>query len=206
METKVCTRCKQEKLLTDFQKCARAKDGLQWECRYCKSARAKVSYQNPEIAEKRRAQHREWQSRNKEHIKKYGQKYKSSEYIHVGRGNYDRMYSSELIREDFDSQEDFYLALTKYQGRSQRFKAAFYINELKSVPCTDCEQLFDTVCMDFDHLPEYEKRYDISYMVKKGMSLKRIAEEVSKCEIVCANCHRLRTKKRWLDGESEVQS
>ena len=123
----------------------------------------------------------------------------------MGRGNYERMYQLGLSRKDFDSDETFRKALEKFSGRSRRYKAAFYVNELKSAPCSDCKQTFDPVCMDFDHLPEFKKKYDIARMTAKGLSIQRIGEEIKKCELVCSNCHRLRTKKRWL-AESEVVS
>lgn len=72
------------------------------------------------------------------------------------------------------------------------------IRKLKEVPCADCGQIFDPVCMDFDHLPEFSKAMNISYMVRHRMSWKKIAAEIKKCEVVCANCHRLRTKARGL--------
>jgi hypothetical protein len=70
------------------------------------------------------------------------------------------------------------------------------LRKLKEVPCADCEQTFDPVCMDFDHLPEFPKTMEISYMMRHRMSWDKIAAEITKCEVVCANCHRLRTKNR----------
>jgi len=49
--------------------------------------------------------------------------------------------------------------------------------------------------MHWDHLPEFDKIGEISSMVA---SRKRevIMEELKKCELVCANCHVLRTVVR----------
>ena len=77
-----------------------------------------------------------------------------------------------------------------------RQKAYDYVNKVKASPCTDCGGVFDPVCMDFDHLPGYEKTMNIAKMTNGGFSIKRIQEEISKCELVCANCHRLRSKER----------
>lgn len=49
--------------------------------------------------------------------------------------------------------------------------------------------------MDFDHV-RGEKKYNIGSMVGRGLSPKLIDEEVAKCELVCSNCHRIRTYAR----------
>ena len=68
-----------------------------------------------------------------------------------------------------------------------------YIDEKKSVPCTDCGGTFPLECMDFDHV-RGEKKYNIGSLI--GCAKARIDEELAKCEVVCANCHRIRTKNR----------
>lgn len=72
-----------------------------------------------------------------------------------------------------------------------------WVNELKSAPCVDCGGTFDPICMDFDHLPEFEKSADVSRMLRRRMAKSKIEAEIAKCELVCANCHRLRSKSRW---------
>jgi len=47
--------------------------------------------------------------------------------------------------------------------------------------------------MDFDHLRD--KKYNISNMVCSDYGV-ALMEEIEKCELVCANCHRIRTQKR----------
>jgi len=50
--------------------------------------------------------------------------------------------------------------------------------------------------MDFDHLPGEDKVKYISKMVARSWSLAKIDAEIAKCELVCANCHRIRTARR----------
>lgn len=69
-----------------------------------------------------------------------------------------------------------------------------YIELIKSVPCMDCRQKFPTIAMDFDHIRD--KHMPVSQMVNAGLSLNRIKEEIEKCEVVCSNCHRIRTQNR----------
>lgn len=63
-------------------------------------------------------------------------------------------------------------------------------------PCVDCGGTFDPVAMDFDHLDGASKSSGISQMVRGGWSMERVLTEIAKCELVCANCHRVRTRDR----------
>lgn len=64
---------------------------------------------------------------------------------------------------------------------------------LKDGPCTDCSRSYPTECMDFDHARD-KKACDVSSM--KNRTWRAIFDEVEKCDLVCANCHRIRTRKR----------
>ncbi len=76
--------------------------------------------------------------------------------------------------------------------RRQEVKTA--VDKLKTVPCLDCANRFPPVAMDFDHLGG--KTRSIATMVASGYKLDLILEEIKRCEIVCACCHRIRTEKR----------
>jgi hypothetical protein len=67
-----------------------------------------------------------------------------------------------------------------------------YIDAAKAGPCTDCGLTFDSVCMSFDHLGD--KYLGVSQML--CFSVERIQEEIDKCELVCHNCHAIRTRDR----------
>lgn len=60
-------------------------------------------------------------------------------------------------------------------------------------PCTDCKVGYPHYVMDWDHL--YDKKFAVSEMSRMG-SKRKILEEVAKCELVCSNCHRVRTYLR----------
>jgi hypothetical protein len=47
--------------------------------------------------------------------------------------------------------------------------------------------------MEWHHLPGREKLLVLSDTRRAAHSKKRILEEIEKCELVCANCHRERT-------------
>jgi hypothetical protein len=69
------------------------------------------------------------------------------------------------------------------------------VDELKRKPCADCERTFPSVAMDFDHI-RGTKKANIAQMMKQSYSLEAILDEIAKCELVCANCHRVRTALR----------
>lgn len=68
-----------------------------------------------------------------------------------------------------------------------------YVYTFKDVPCADCGGKFPPVCMDFDHV-RGTKKFNMAKAVHR--SLKAIDEEIAKCDVVCSNCHRIRTASR----------
>lgn len=67
-------------------------------------------------------------------------------------------------------------------------------DEMKSSPCADCGGVFAPESMDFDHLPGADKRMGVGQMLRCSWSA--IINEIAKCDLVCANCHRIRTRAR----------
>jgi hypothetical protein len=74
--------------------------------------------------------------------------------------------------------------------RLQAFRA--WIASMKAVPCTDCGERLPPEAMDFDHLQV--KSWQVSDMW--SYSREKAVAEIAKCELVCANCHRVRTQTR----------
>lgn len=67
--------------------------------------------------------------------------------------------------------------------------------------CTDCGYREHWAALEFDHLPGTEKLMQIADMVRQGKPWSEILAEIEKCEVVCANCHRVRTANRQLNIE-----
>ena len=61
-------------------------------------------------------------------------------------------------------------------------------------PCVDCGQT-DIRVLEFDHV-RGKKSSDISKMMGIGCSWSTIEAEIAKCEVRCANCHRIKTNER----------
>ena len=78
----------------------------------------------------------------------------------------------------------------KESARKRYAKNRARLDELKEAPCIDCKNTFPPECMDFDHLPGTEKVAGVGAMITSSIA------EISKCDLVCANCHRIRTTFR----------
>jgi L-lysine 2,3-aminomutase len=80
-------------------------------------------------------------------------------------------------------------------AKKQEYKRK--LAELKEkAGCKDCG-VKNHIVLDFDHLKD--KKYNISRMIHDGFSWKAILKEIEKCEVVCSNCHRIRTHNRFLE-------
>lgn len=63
------------------------------------------------------------------------------------------------------------------------------------MPCQDCGVKYPHYVMEFDHTGD--KKSNISELASRKASQKQLWEEISKCDVVCANCHKVRT---WIGG------
>lgn len=86
--------------------------------------------------------------------------------------------------------------LVKANHRKRLARIRAMVNAIKTQPCADCGHTFDPVCMDFDHRPGEIKVADIARLSARGGSEAVLLAEIAKCDVVCACCHRLRTKRR----------
>lgn len=89
--------------------------------------------------------------------------------------------------------------LIRKKRNEDRRKFVEWLRTLKdNKPCTDCGQKYRYWIMHWDHLPEFEKKYNISELSSNVYSKTKVLEEIEKCELVCANCHADRTYKRIM--------
>ncbi|HVI42711.1 MAG TPA: hypothetical protein VM577_18970 [Anaerovoracaceae bacterium] len=78
--------------------------------------------------------------------------------------------------------------------RNQKYKEEiqkYIISYLKEHPCVDCGET-DIVVLEFDHL--HSKKENIVRLIV-NCSLSKIKEEIQKCAVRCANCHKRKTAK-----------
>jgi hypothetical protein len=74
---------------------------------------------------------------------------------------------------------------------------------LSEHPCIDCgEARIGT--LEFDHVRGI-KRMNVSLMINSAMSIDSIENEIKKCDIRCANCHRIKTSDQFGFARSRFQ-
>ena len=65
-------------------------------------------------------------------------------------------------------------------------------------PCNDCDNVFPFCVMEFDHIDPTTKKFSISDGITR-VSMEKLLEEISKCDCICTNCHRLRTYRTFTE-------
>lgn len=86
----------------------------------------------------------------------------------------------------------------QYRARemAKRERVREFLNGVKAQPCMDCGGELPYYVMDLDHRPGEIKLYTPSRLHQ--VSMRAAIAEVAKCDVVCANCHRIRTNERRL--------
>lgn len=78
--------------------------------------------------------------------------------------------------------------------RLRRRNQEYVFIYLCSHPCVDCGEN-NPLVLDFDHVRGV-KLYAVSNLVQTGCKLETLQREIDKCDVRCANCHRIRTAKQ----------
>jgi hypothetical protein len=99
-------------------------------------------------------------------------------------------YGVEYYRKNREAQKARLLRNTFARRADNRMRAIDY---LRAHPCVDCGET-DIVVLQFDHLRD--KKADVTRLINSGATWAAIEREIAKCEIRCANCHRLETARR----------
>lgn len=87
---------------------------------------------------------------------------------------------------------------TNYNTRRRKYRDNItkLIREHKeAIGCTDCGEKYPYYVLDLDHIGD-DKSFNLSAYRNHTHDIEKIKEEIAKCEVVCANCHRIRTYQR----------
>ncbi len=106
-------------------------------------------------------------------------------------------------KKHYTENKEYYIKKA-YENKQNHIKRnRKYVDEyLFKHPCVDCDEK-DIIVLDFDHIDD-NKTHNVCDLIYRGYSLKRIQEEIDKCDVRCANCHRRITHKRRTEIYSEV--
>ena len=94
-------------------------------------------------------------------------------------------------RKDYILNKHLYIQSSKLRTKIRKKDLRGFINVLKDNPCVDCHVKYPACVMDFDHIKI--KTFSIANVCRHLYSNYKILKEIEKCELVCANCHRIRT-------------
>ena len=99
---------------------------------------------------------------------------------------YNKWYHKDRLKRDPN-----YRILLRKANRLKRKKKQLWWHEFKKqFKCSRCPEN-DSACLDFHHLNPKDKQYTLGTAVTNlGLSEAKVWEEISKCEVLCANCHR----------------
>lgn len=103
---------------------------------------------------------------------------------------------AEYVRTHYAQNKSKYIKRAKASSveyrKDTRQKMLEYLSDKK---CKDCE-ISDIRVLDFDHRNSKSKRKSVAQMMR-NCSWNTILQEIHKCDIRCANCHRIRTSKQF---------
>ena len=77
----------------------------------------------------------------------------------------------------------------------------WYIEYKSKLKCSRCTENHPS-CLQFHHTDPAMKKDHVSILVNGGSSIKRVLEEINKCEVLCANCH---MKLHWNEKQILMQ-
>jgi hypothetical protein len=105
-------------------------------------------------------------------------------------------YNAEYQKRWYQENKEAHKARASARNKAYREEMRDKIVYLKSTtPCTDCGIFYPSYVMQFDHIGT-DKIMAVSTMIQRMWSRENIQKEIDKCELVCANCHAVRTHTR----------
>ena len=112
-----------------------------------------------------------------------------------------REYRSTYMREVwYPKNKDKHIG---YVQRNKQRVIQFILEYKKTRSCIDCGfpgKEFPFV-LDFDHFNKgTSKKFNIGSWSRSVLSIEAVRKEIEKCELVCANCHRIRTFSHKIPG------
>ena len=100
-----------------------------------------------------------------------------------------------FVKNHYNRNREYYLAKAQKRNKYLRYQINSYIsNYLLNHPCVGCGEK-DLAVLEFDYTGQVPKLKAVSHLIKDQVSLAKIQEEINKCVVRCANCHRKKTAK-----------
>lgn len=126
-----------------------------------------------------------WRAENSERVREIAKKYADKNRLKIRAESRIRYYadvdkSRAYARQKADEKRQWLSAIKMTSG------------------CVDCGFKVHPDALQFDHLPQYEKSFNIG--PGRGKKKSTLLAEIAKCEVRCANCHAIKTALRRMNG------
>lgn len=106
-------------------------------------------------------------------------------------------HRKSTYKEHYEKYRNEYLERGKI--RRAKLRAEFRSNMLKFLDgkaCIKCGEN-DIRVLELDHIDATQKDFSISHAVRIGKNWIQVQEEIKKCQILCANCHKIKTAEEY---------
>lgn len=158
----------------------------EWRAKNTERAREIDSASKAKYQERNREYHRQWAARwraaNPEKSRDKGRKFRAK---HLERL---RLNARERYRSDIEKSRE-------YARKLQAAKYKFVADIKMACGCIDCGFKEHSAALQFDHLPQFEKKFNIGPAIR-SRSKQAVMDEIAKCEVRCSNCHAIKTAER----------
>lgn len=99
-------------------------------------------------------------------------------------------YCRTCQKEHYQRNKVKHIANVKTRNDNQkRLVRQIIWDHLATHPCVDCGES-DPIVLEFDHIDPQKKSYTVPDMVT--FPVDKVKQEIAKCDIRCANCHKRR--------------
>jgi hypothetical protein len=116
-----------------------------------------------------------------------------------GTCNYCQKCQSEYFKKRY---QDHYKAGVKERRDENIRTILMTIQEAKMKPCKRCKKRYPYFVMDLHHA-RGEKEFMLSKARRRNMSVEKVKAEIAKCDVLCANCHRIESFKEVAEAGFE---
>jgi hypothetical protein len=100
----------------------------------------------------------------------------------------------------YERNKSRFIEKNRQNKNRQRKRLRIILWNVKQRPCEDCGCSYHPWVMELDHRNGTTKIAAVANLVSKGCTDARLLEEIGKCDVVCANCHRMRTYLRLYES------
>ena len=102
------------------------------------------------------------------------------------RKEYNRQYHKKWYRKN---REKVLVRMKRYNQERRKIIETWYGEYKETLSCEFCGESAKE-CLDFHHKDPTNKKFSVAYYSRLGVAIETLKQEIDKCTVLCANCHR----------------